>query len=185
MPMRFWTAYAFLFLSSITKSFAAGGGHGADHHGSITDLIAPTVNVAILFGVLIWKLKGPLNEYFTKLSADVKNTLERADMKSREAAMMLQNEERKIANLPAELKSIQTQSENEVIAFEKALAKETEEKSHKLKTDAQSKIAADKKNMIDELNAELLEQVIQKTKSAIGTNKDYQTKVSSKLLQGL
>ena len=46
-------------------------------------------------------------------------------------------------------------------------------------------IKADKKAVLDELNAELLNQVILKTKTTIKTNKDYQNKVSSKLLQGL
>lgn len=183
--MRFWTAYAVLFLGTIAKSYASGGAHEAHNPGHLTDLIAPTLNVAILFGFLAWKLKAPLNAYFTKLSIDVTNTLERASMKSKEAQMMLEGEERKVANLANEIKNIHQQSENEVITFEKHLSKETEEKSHKLKTDAQSKISADKKNMIDELNTELLEQVIKKTKSTISTNKDYQTKVSSKLLQGL
>jgi hypothetical protein len=48
-----------------------------------------------------------------------------------------------------------------------------------------AKIQADKKEVMDELNTELLNQVISKTKSTIKTNKDYQNKVSSKLLQGL
>jgi hypothetical protein len=38
---------------------------------------------------------------------------------------------------------------------------------------------------MDELNAELLEQVIAKTKSTIKNNKDHQSKVSTKMLQGL
>ena len=125
--MRFWTAYAILALS-LTKAYASGGG---GHHASITDLLAPTINVAILIGVLVWK------------------------------------------------------SESDVSHFEKTLSKETEDKAQKLKTDANSKIQADKKALMDDLNAELLNQVIKKTKSTIKTNKDYQDKVSTKLLQGL
>lgn len=184
--MRFWTAYAFLALS-ITKVYAEGGhgaAHGA-HHSSPTDLIAPAINVAILFGVLIWKLKGPMRDAFVAKSTEVANTLERASLKSKEAKMMLEGEERKMANLQNEIKTIHAQSETDVVTFEKNLSKETEEKSQKLKVDANSKIQADKKAMLDELNNELLNQVIQKTKTTIKTNKDYQSKVSTKLLQGL
>lgn len=177
--MHFWTAYAILALS-ISKVYAAGGGHG-----SVTDLIAPAVNVGILLGVLAWKLKGPLKNYFTNKSQEVANTLERASLKSKEAQMMLEGEERKMANLQNELKSIHSSSENDVLTFEKNLSKETEDKTHKLKADANSKIQADKKAVMDELNAELLNQVISKTKTTIKTNKDYQNKVSTKLLQGL
>lgn len=178
--MRFWTAYA-IFALSLTKAYAAAGGG----HGSITDLIAPAINVGILLGVLVWKLKGPLRNYFVGKSVEVANTLERASLKSKEAQIMLDSEARKLATLDNEIKSIHQQSENEVLAFEKNLSKETEDKTHKLKADANSKIQADKKAVMDSLNAELLNQVISKTKTTIKTNKDYQNKVSTKLLQGL
>lgn len=178
--MRFYT-YGFLALVVTSSAFAAGNGG----HGSVSDLIAPAVNVAILAGFLLWKLTTPLRNHFNKMSTDVASTIERASLKSKEAQMMLENEQRKAASLSNELKLIQDQSEKDVQAFEKKLALETEEKTHKLKSDANLKIQADKKAMMDELNAELLNQVIQKTKSTIKTNKDYQTKVSSKLIQGL
>jgi F0F1-type ATP synthase membrane subunit b/b' len=182
--MRFWTAYAFLALS-ITKAYAEGDAHGVGHHASIGDLFAPVVNVAILLGVLVWKLKKPLQDHFVNRSNEVANTLERANLKSKEAQLMLENEARKMANLNNEIKNINHHSETDVLVYEKNLSKEIENKSQKLKVDANSKIVADKKNMMDELNAELLNEVIAKTKSTIKTNKEYQTKVSSKLLQGL
>lgn len=182
--MRFWTAYAFLALS-ITKAYAESAGHGEAHHASITDLFAPAINVSILLGVLVWKIKGPLKDYFMNRSTEIANTLERASLKSKEAQMMLEGEERKSVNLSNEIKSINQQSETDVLLYEKNLSKETEDKTQKLKADASSKIIADKKSMMDDLNAELLNQVIRKTKSTIKTNKDYQDKVSTKLLQGL
>jgi F0F1-type ATP synthase membrane subunit b/b' len=182
--MRFWTAYAILALT-ITKAYSASTGSGEGHHASITDLFAPAVNVGILFAVLAWKLKSPLQKYFVSKSEDVANTLERANLKSKEAKIMLEGETRKMANLANEIKSINTQTDSDVSYFEKNLSKETEEKTQKLKIDANAKIHADKKAIMDELNAELLNQVISKTKTTIKTNKDYQNKVSTKLLQGL
>ena len=179
--MRFWTAYALLALTTVTKALAAGGGHG----GHLSDLIAPAVNVAILFGVLIWKLKGPLKNYFTTQADDVANTLERVNLKSKEAQIMLESEEKKASNLANEVKAIHAQAENDVLAYEKNLSRETEDKTQKLKSDANLKLQADKKAALDELNAELLNEVVKKTKSTIKSNKDYQNKVSTKLLQGL
>ncbi len=173
----------FVFVSS--QAFASGGGTGEAHHASITDLLAPAINVIILLGVLVWKLKGPLHSYFVAKSEEVANTLERASLKAKEAQMMIDGESRKLANLQNEVKSIHQQAEADVVAFEKNLSKETDDKTQKLKLDANSKIHADKKALMDELNTELLNQVINKTKSTIRTNKDYQTKVSTKLLQGL
>ncbi len=177
--MRFIATYALLMTSA---AFASGNG---GHHGSASDLIAPAVNVAILVGFLVWKLKKPLNDMFTKKSEEITNTLERASLKSKEALMMLENEQRKITNLSSEMKTLADQSESDVKTFEKNIAKETEEKIHKLKADANSKIAADKKAIMDDLNTELLNQVIAKTKTTIKTNKDFQSKASNKLLQGL
>ena len=177
--MHFWTAYAILVLN-IANSYAAEGGHG-----SPKDLIAPTVNVVILLGALIWKLKGPLKNYFISKAEDVANTLERANLKSKEAQIMLDGESRKLANLENEIKTIHQDASNDVLNFEKNLSKETEEKTHKLKADANLKIQADKKAVMDALNTELLNAVISKTKTTIKTNKDYQNQVSTKLLKGL
>jgi F0F1-type ATP synthase membrane subunit b/b' len=179
--MRFWTAYAFLALGLVTKAYGAGNGG----HGSVADLVAPAFNVIVLAGFLVWKLKGPLKDHFNAKSEEVANTLERASLKSKEAQLMLENQQRKMANLENEVKAIHGQSETDVLLFEKNMSKELEDKSHKLKLDANNKIQADKKAMLDELNNQLLDEVITKTKSTIKTNKDYQSKVSTKLLQGL
>jgi len=166
---------------SIENIFAGGNGH----HGSVTDLIAPAVNVAILVGFLVYKLKTPLSEMFTKKSEEISNTLERASLKSKEAQIMYESEVKKINNLNNEVNNIHLQSDQEVAQYEKKLAKETEEKTRKLKNDANLKIAADKKQLIDELNNQLLDQVIRNAKSTIKSNKEYMDKTSSKLLKGL
>lgn len=180
--MRFWTAYAFFILGLATKAWSSENG---GHHGSASDLIAPAINVALLVGFLVWKLKGPLHTMFTKKAEDVSNTLERASLKSKEAHMMLENEKRKLTTLSNEIKTINQHAENDVLTFEKNLTKEIEDKTHKLKTDATHKIAADKKALVDDLNAQLLDQVIAQTKQTIKTNKEFQSKASTKLLKGL
>lgn len=179
--MRFWTAYTFFALGIASKAWSSADGG----HGSAADLIAPAVNVAILAGFLIWKLKAPLKSHFDKQAEDVSNTLERASLKTKEANTMMENENRKLANLSQEVKTINQQAETDVLTYEKNLSKETEEKTQKLKTDANSKIQADKKSMLDELNAQLLDQVISQAKQTIKSNKDFQNKASSKLLKGM
>jgi F0F1-type ATP synthase membrane subunit b/b' len=180
--MRFWTAYAFIALGIATKAWSSSEG---GHHASLSDLIAPAFNVAVLFGVLIYATKDKLKSYFVSFSETVSNTLERANTKSKEAEQMLGTQKSKMANLDSEIKNLNLETEAEVISYEKKLAKETEEKIAKLKVDANSKVVADKKQMTDALNSELLEQVIKKTKSTIKGNESYQNKVSSKMLEGL
>lgn len=179
--MRFESTFLLLLIYS-SGVFAAGGD---GHHSSLKDLIAPTINVSILLGFLFWKLKKPLHDYFSTKSEEISNTLERANLKSKEAQIMLEGENRKVANLNNEIHAIHQHSENEIIDFEKKLSKETEEKTQKLKIDANSKIQADKKDVLDKLSSELLNQVISKTKTTIKTNKEFKNKVSTKLLQDL
>jgi F-type H+-transporting ATPase subunit b len=183
--MRFWTAYALLALGVVSKAWASSEGHGGEHHASITDLIAPAINVAILFAALIYATKDKLKSYFVSKSEEVANTLIRADIKSKEAQILLDNQKRKMAALESEVKSIHAQAETEVANYEKFLSKETADKLAKMKTDSESKVMADKKQMMDELNAELLQQVISKAKTTIKNNQDYKSKVSTKMLQGL
>ncbi|HLW56662.1 MAG TPA: ATP synthase F0 subunit B [Bacteriovoracaceae bacterium] len=171
---------ALLSLGLVGNVFAAGDGHG-----SPADLIAPAVNVALLGGFLIYKLKGPLSQYFINLSKNVTDSIERASIKSQEAQMMLENEKRKQANLENELANIKNNALADAQAYEKKVEIETENKIQKLKSDATLKINAEKKARIDSLNNELLEQVIKEAKTTIKTNKDYQNKASSKLIQGL
>lgn len=183
--MRFWTAYALIALGVVTKAWASSEGQGGEHHASITDLIAPAINVAILFAVLIYATKDKLKSYFVSKSEEVASTLERADIKSKEAQILLDNQKRKMASLESEIKNIHAQAEADVSGYEKLLSDDTAAKLAKMKTDSDSKVMADKKQMMDELNAELLKQVIAKTKSSITSNQDYKNKVSTKMLQGL
>jgi F0F1-type ATP synthase membrane subunit b/b' len=175
--MFIWTTYFFIALAQLTSNaFAAGDGHG-----SVSDLIAPVVNVALLGGFLIWKLKKPLSDYFSKQADDISNTLERASLKSKEAEVMLHAQMKKMNNVENESKEIIKLAEMEIQNFEKIYAREIEEKAGKLKSDATAKIEAERKAMINSLNSSLLDEVIQKAKSTIKANKNHQAKVSTKM----
>jgi len=154
---------------------------GKGGHGSVTDLIAPLVNVLLLAGFLIWKLKKPLSDYFTKQADEISNTLERASLKSKEAEVMLQAQMKKMAAVESETKEIVKQAQVDLKNYEKNYTREIEEKAGKLKMDATSKIEAERKLLINNLNSQLLDEVIAKAKSSIKTNKDHQSKVSHKM----
>jgi F0F1-type ATP synthase membrane subunit b/b' len=173
----------FSITSFLTSNLAIAGGNGG--HGSVSDLIAPAFNVFVLVSFLVWKLRKPLKESFEKKSDEISNTLERASLKSKEAQMMYENEVRKLNNLNNEIKVIQQQAESDLTLFEKNFVKEVEEKTRKLKNDANQKIVADKKQLVSELNNQLLDQVIAKAKQTIQANKNFQEKTSNKLLKGL
>jgi F0F1-type ATP synthase membrane subunit b/b' len=172
-------ALIFMVLTLINANFALADGDG---HGSATDLIAPLVNILILGGFLVFKLKKPLSDYFTKQADEIANTLERASLKSKEAEVMLQAQMKKMSNLEIEAKDVIKQAEAEVKNFEKVYSREIEDKCSKLKSDATAKIEAEKKALVNALNATLLDEVIAKAKHTIKTNKAQQAQVSSKML---
>lgn len=167
-----------LVLMAILPSALAAGNGG---HGHLSDLIAPLVNVVVLVGFLVWKLKKPLSDHFTAKAEEIANTLERASLKSKEAEVMLQAQQKKMAVVENEVKEILRQAEVEVKNYEKNYAREMEEKSFKLKTDASAKIEAERKSLISALNASLLDEVIAKAKTTIKGNKDFQHKASAKI----
>ena len=72
--------FSTLFIS--TTAFASGGG---GHDVSVMDLIPPAINFFLLLGFLIYKIKGPLSNYFTEKANLVEETVERANIKAKEA----------------------------------------------------------------------------------------------------
>ncbi|MCE3013852.1 MAG: ATP synthase F0 subunit B [Proteobacteria bacterium] len=177
--MLIYTAYFFCAIAALSaEAFAAGNGG----HGSVSDLLAPLVNVLLLGGFLAWKLKKPLSDYFTKQADEISNTLERASLKSKEAEVMLQAQMKKMANVDSEAKEIVKQAQVDVKTFEKNYTREMEEKAGKMKIDATAKIEAERKLLINQLNGQLLDQVIAKAKSSIKSNKAHQSQISGKML---
>jgi F0F1-type ATP synthase membrane subunit b/b' len=174
-----WTAYIVAGMGLLLEAAHAAGNGG---HGHVSDLIAPLVNVGLLVGFLAWKLKKPLGDHFTAKAEEITNTLERASLKSKEAEVMLQAQQKKMSSVDSEAKEILRQAETEVKNYEKNYAREIEEKSFKLKTDATAKIEAERKAMIGALNASLLDEVIARAKTTIKSNKDFQNKASAKIL---
>ena len=166
-------------------SFSAFASESGAHHGHASDLIAPFVNVAILAGFLIYKLKKPLNDYFQNQAKETSQSLERASLKSKEAQVMMDTQERKNSNLQNELAEIKNKSISEIQSFEKAYSAETNQKVEKMKLDAVQKVEAEKKAILNEINSQLLDEVISKAKLTIKSNQDYQKKASHKLIEGM
>lgn len=173
----------FLLLSilSISTAYAAGDGH----HGSPADLIAPAINFFILTGFLIFKLKGPISNAFTEKSKKIKESMDRASVKAKEAQVKLEAQKNKLTNLDKEIDSIKLNATKEVENFNKLYTAEIERKTEKLKHDTAAKVEAEKKVMLNQLNTELVNSVISKTKNIIKTNNDLSTKVNNKITEGI
>ena len=176
-----------IIFSSLVVLFFAQNVMASDSggHGSVTDLIAPFVNVIILVGFLVYKLKKPLNDYFSNQSNQTKQSLDRASLKSKEAQVMMDTQERKNKNLQNEIADIKNRTASEIQSFEKQYSLEINQKVEKMKLDAVQKVEAEKKAILNEINSQLLDEVISKAKDTIKSNKDFQAKASNKLVEGI
>lgn len=171
-----------VFILSSSIVMAGGDAHSAGH---ASDLIPPFVNILILASVLIWKLKDPVKGYFEQKSNQVSEVLERANVKSKEAEMMMKMQEEKAKGLENEIAKIQNEAHYSIEKFKTDYASEVEERVKKLKEDAIQKIEAEKKQMIDQVNGILLDQVIEKSKMMIKQDKQKNTKITANILQDL
>lgn len=169
-----------LFLTKIV--LAAGDGHGGGH---ATDLIAPAVNVAILVGFLVWKLKSPLKNHFTEKAESVANQMNSAEIKAREAEEMIKRAESKMSNLDQEIASVKKQTEEEIKEFEKTYQSETEAKIAKLSVDAEARVEAEKNAKLNSLNEELIDKIIEDAKAMVKGDPSKSQKITEKLLQSL
>lgn len=161
--------------------FAAGNGHG----GSPMDLIPAFVNFTILFVVLFKLLKKPVSEFFKAKHKEVKELVEAASIKAKEAEKMLQEQKKKTDNLQAELSQIEKDSQDLIKAFEAQYKEEVTQRIERLKEDTKAKVNAEKKAGLDDLNKELLNEVVSKAKSQIKSDKALNKEASDKILEGI
>ena len=159
-----------------TNLFAAGGGHG-----SVTDLIYPLINFVVFAGILIWAVKPKMEVGFNRANQEVQEVMERANKKAQESAVLLAEQEGKLANLDAEVNKLYASIDERVQIFEKAYEQETEERIAKLEEDATKKIETERKQQIDKISGELLNQVIAQAKDKIKAG-GQQESVANKLV---
>lgn len=170
-----------LFFFVVTGNAIAAG----DGHGHASDLIPSFVNLGLLLTFLGWKLKQPAKEYFEKKSSNISEVLERANVKSKEAGMMLQMQQKKIDGMDKEISKIFEDVKTSISSFKDAYSNDVNERIKKLKDDAAQKIEAEKKQMMDQVNSLLLDEVIVKTKSIIKNDNNINSNVTKNILQDL
>ncbi len=163
-------------------ALAAEGGHGGGH---IIDLLPKVVNFGLVFGFMLWKIKKPVSDMFTKNSKDVASLFQVAEQKDKEAQIKLETYEKKLSNLAAEKTKIIEDAKSEASAFEKKTANETAATLEKMKKDTAAKVQAEQNSLTSKLGAELIEEVIAKTKTTVKSSKDNQDKATSKLMAQL
>ena len=181
--MKALAKYSFMFIALTTTALAAGD--GAHHEPSIKDLMYPAINFAVLAGFLIWKMKKPLSEMFTKQASEVESLMNSAAQKNKDAEERLKTLTAKMSNLNAELTKIQSDYESDVANFTTSTSAETQATIARTQRDLVSKLEGEKNELVEKLNEELLNSVIAKTKQTINGNADMKNRATSKIVAEL
>jgi F0F1-type ATP synthase membrane subunit b/b' len=174
--------YLILLISSIT--LAVANEEAVHHEASIKDLMYPFINFIILLAILSKVIK-PLREKFNKQATDVKSLMDSAAKSSRDAEERLNNFQSKIKNLDSELVKITTDYESEAAQFAKNQSEETQTTISRMKRDLENKLDGERKELIDELNHDLVNKVVSSTQATIKGNKDFQSKATQKIVSEL
>ena len=104
---------------------AAGGAQPVEHanaeaaHGSehpVRDLVAKLLNFAMLVGVLVYFLKTPIAGYLAGRSAQIRQDLVTAAEMRRTATAQLEEIQKRLSELPAELAAVKSRGEEDVRA---------------------------------------------------------------------
>ena len=104
---------------------AAGGPQPVEHasteaaHGSehpVRDLVAKLLNFGILVGVLVYFLKTPIAGYLSGRSTQIRQDLITAAEVRRTATAQLEEIQKRLGELPAELAALKTRGEEDVRA---------------------------------------------------------------------
>lgn len=168
-------------ISVTTAAFAAPGQGG----GHITDLIPKIVNFGLVFGFMLWKIKKPVSDMFTKNSRDIASLFQVAQKKDQEAQAKLATYEQKLAKVNEEKARIVDSAKAEALSYEKKVVEETAATLEKMKRDTAAKVQAEQNALSAKLGADLIEEVIAKTKSTVKSSKDNQDKATKNLMAEL
>lgn len=168
--------FLFFFLLFIPFTQASAGA------GTIMDIMYPSINFLLFFGFLVFKLKKSISESFDTKADEVKEQYEFADVKNKESDIKLKMYEDKLNNLNTEETKIRENAQEDAERF---LEENTEEKNknvERVKKDSINTLESEKNQMVKEINSELLDLILSKTKKQIGSDNDLRSKVTTKLL---
>lgn len=168
-----------LFLLLVISGAAQAAGKG---HGSPADLMWPAINFVALFGFLIFKLRKPISNMFDRQAKEVQETYEMAEKKDKEAQIKLETYQKKMSGFERERQRVIDDSQKEAEQLAAAIKRETENTIEKLKVDAESKVVHERDQLTKQLNEGLVDEVIKRARQKIGGSKDYQSKVTEKLV---
>ena len=129
---------------------AAGGAQPVEHanaeaaHGSehpIRDRVAKLLNFGILVGILVYFLRTPIASYLSGRSAQIRQDLVTAAEMRRTATAQLEDIQKRLSELPAELAALKGRGEEDVRAEKGRIAETAETERARLLEQTRREIA--------------------------------------------
>ena len=105
-----------------TPPHAPGAVEEEHHDEGVLPTVARLLNFAILAGVLIYFLGGPVGSYLAARSTQIRQDLVAAAETRRAAASRLEEIQRQLAALPGELDALRTRGAEDIAAEERRIA---------------------------------------------------------------
>jgi F0F1-type ATP synthase membrane subunit b/b' len=161
-------------------AYAAGDGHAGP-----SSLIPAAVNLIILFGAITYFTKDTIVGFFNDKSKSTQDMIERASVKAKEAKLMMEVQQKKINGADAEIQSLGKDVEDVLTSFDSNYSKEVSERIQNLKEDAGQKIEAEKNELLNELNSNLLDEVLSKTKMSLRNDKSLNADATKRIIEGI
>ena len=169
-----------LFTSSL---FAAES--GVHHEAHVSELMWPIFNFVLFFSFIIYKAKKPIKEGFDKNSELIKELFEYAKAKDEDAQKKIALYKGKLDSFHLEVDRLNQEMEEEFVNFQKETIEETKKQIERASQDAKRKAESEKNRKVREINEELLNNIILKTKDTFGTNSSLRDKATSKIVAAL
>lgn len=171
----------FISLVILSGKLLAAGGGGGESHASISDLAWPALNATILFVFLGTVLRKALSELFNNTATEIESLYIAAKSKDSEASEKLKSYKDKLANASKEKEEINNNARIDIDAFDKKTIQETSENIDRLRKDVDVKVESEKNGLMKTLQADLVTDIINKTKVRIKSDNNVQKDATKKL----
>ena len=162
--------------------------HGAEavhHQAHIGELMWPAFNFILFFGFLIYKVRKPVKEGFDKNAELIKELYEYAKAKDEDAQKKIAQYKDKMKHFHLEVEKLNKEMEEELAIFKKEAIEDTKRQIERAGQDAKRKAESEKNRKVKEINEELLNNIISKTKESLGSNSSLRDKATSKIVAAL
>jgi len=171
-----------IFLST---QLLANSGEVSHHVASISDLLMPAINFALLFGFLFYKLKTPINEMFVKKSKDIEELFYSASKKDKDSQSRLDDINQKFKELGFLREEVMKKTEADLIALKETNTEDIKAHLEKQKSDLNAKINNETQKSKIQIEEALMKSVLANVQINVKKDASIKNNITDKLLAQL